>query len=206
MYAANGAGIHRSADAGLTWSQVYTADSSVAISELAVVPGSPPTVYASTSSGLLKSGDGGNTWSWIYQALEADPGGTAFTYNRLAPNELYYSADRAIMRSVDAGESWTLLSDVSLSPEILLLGGDGFKALVVGESGISVWSESDGWRKGKHIYRQELHFRAVHPSNSSVYASSWPDLLLSPDHGSTWSEDDAAPSDGERLFLIPPIP
>ena len=113
-----GGGIFKSADRGNTWTQLTATTTSRQfrfVYRLAIDPKDPDIVVAATNTGIYRSEDGGTTWAESYnsgtangirgeitvlvQDLKAQPG----NFNVM----LATANGDAILRSVDAGRTWT---------------------------------------------------------------------------------------------------
>jgi photosystem II stability/assembly factor-like uncharacterized protein len=129
VYAASGAGVYRSDDAGDTWRAVSAFN---AVTELAVDPTNADVVFATTAQSLYQSTDGGASWRDITDhfpvsprpsALFIDPanhstiylgsrcGLIGFKTGASSVNASMYSGDPAagagVFKSVDGGATWT---------------------------------------------------------------------------------------------------
>ncbi len=120
-------GVYRSDDGGTTWRQVLYVNDRTGVSDLVVDPQNPNKMFAAMyehrrwpwfyqsggpGSGIFQSLDGGNTWNPITseQGLPAgELGRIGLSIAPSDPNYIYAyieSADNAIWRSTDGGESW----------------------------------------------------------------------------------------------------
>lgn len=93
--------IHRSDDAGRTWSIV----SRTSVSGFAPHPTDRDVVFAANGKSVLRSGDAGATWTQVSDfpalGLVVDPN---------APDVLYAGAKGGAAKSDDAGRTWTRLT------------------------------------------------------------------------------------------------
>jgi photosystem II stability/assembly factor-like uncharacterized protein len=159
---AAGNGIHRSTDGGATWSQVSTGT----YRDMEMKPGSPDTLYASGTSGqVVRSTNGGVSWVLSSGglpggggrvALGVTPANSDYVYALIANSS--NSGFRALCRSTNNGESWTIMST---TPNLLGwasdgsdLGGQGWYDLAVTVSqtnpdevytgGVNNWKSTNG--------------------------------------------------------------
>ncbi|OGL59046.1 hypothetical protein A3H10_02655 [Candidatus Uhrbacteria bacterium RIFCSPLOWO2_12_FULL_46_10] len=106
-----GRGFWRSEDSGATW-QDMSEDlkkfpGALSINDLVVDPMRPDTVITASKYGLVRTTDGGSTWSAL--PLLTPPSSVDIFAVALNPNnstELYYTTDRTLYRSQDAGKTW----------------------------------------------------------------------------------------------------
>lgn len=140
-------GIHRSSDAGLTWS-TFSSNPSEDPWLLAVDPVSADTLYGTrdttpATGGLLKSTNAGATWSqlgWNWAESQGAP--MALAVDPLRPQTLYAASVARIARSVDGGVTWETLRNVDArpywSPSVLLVEPGSPGTLLVGTTASSV--------------------------------------------------------------------
>ncbi len=125
-------GLYRSEDGGQSWTdlaavrtapmherwQFPSPDHDPHLKTLAVDPRDGAVIYAGVEQGaLLKTTDGGQTWRDLDQVVDYDP----FVYKDIHqvtlrpgnPDEVVITTGLGIFRSLDAGESWTQLTDSS---------------------------------------------------------------------------------------------
>ena len=122
LYAANiwdGRTILKSQDGGETWSPLATppgfavlAEEAPDISVLVVDPGNSQTIYVGGGfTGLIKSADGGESWQTVSFGL---PGVRSSGVSALAidphSNTVYAAEGRLLLKSTDAGATWTDVS------------------------------------------------------------------------------------------------
>jgi len=103
-------GLYKTTDAAATWNPAGLTNAP--IEDVAVVPGTPPTLYAAYEcGGIAKSGDGGVTWRNADAGL---PPGRSFTrpvvttlaVEETNPETLYVGTDTGIYESTNGGDSW----------------------------------------------------------------------------------------------------
>jgi photosystem II stability/assembly factor-like uncharacterized protein len=125
-------GIYKTTDGGKTWRRVLYSDAGSGAADLTMEPGNPMVLYASTwtvkrtpyslesggsGSALWKSIDGGDTWTKLNDK-KGFPGKTTIGIIGVAvaasnPERIYAiveSEKGGLLRSDDAGETWTLVS------------------------------------------------------------------------------------------------
>jgi photosystem II stability/assembly factor-like uncharacterized protein len=121
-------GIYRSTDGGSTWQKVLGKDDNTGGSDVEIDPTNPHVVYAglwatrqgpwedgntyNAPGGLYKSTDGGSTWKQLTNGLPDPVQQIDVTISQSNPNRLYatvaaYRGGVTIIRSDDAGETWT---------------------------------------------------------------------------------------------------
>jgi len=130
VYAASGAGVYRSDDAGDTWRNV--SGSFNAVTELAVDPTNADVVFAATAQSLYQSTDGGTSWLDVTDHLPVRPRTSALVIDPANHSTIYlgsrcgligfktgvssvnasmYGGDPAagagVFKSVDGGATWT---------------------------------------------------------------------------------------------------
>lgn len=111
-------GIIKSTDGGVTWEQtgfMKNLEDNFIVSRLIVHPTKPNTVIASTSGGIYKSTDGGATWQ---EKLKDGAYYRDMEMNTSNPSTIYastftWAGNSAIYRSLDEGETWTKLKELS---------------------------------------------------------------------------------------------
>ena len=121
---ADGGGIWKTTDGGVTWKPIFDGESSPSIGALAVAPSNPNIIYAGTGvntvygdvtygNGMYKSTNGGETWQHLglqdtqhIARILVDPRNpdivlVAAIGHPYGPNE-----ERGVFRSTDGGKSW----------------------------------------------------------------------------------------------------
>src|SRR5262249_54779943 len=125
-----GAGVLRSTDAGVTWDRlgeeafVRPNGGSAKIFRVVIDPNSPEGIYVASNLGLFQSPARGETWNLKLSGktpdnaavtdLVMDPTDSSILYAGVAvPSS---ATNKGIYKSIDAGETWTLL-DIGLSQQ-----------------------------------------------------------------------------------------
>ncbi len=112
------AGIYRSEDRGLNWTQVGFDDlptpSSRLVRLIAFNPTNTDTLYIATNAGLYKSVDGGDNWTPMDEDVNAGAI-TALAVDPSNANTVYAARDGfvvngGVFKSVDAGDTWDPLT------------------------------------------------------------------------------------------------
>ncbi len=105
LYAGTLAGVFRSLDRGVTWTQISPPDSREIheIESLAVDPAHADIVYAGTWHLPWKTADGGKTWHNIKQGLIVDSDVFSIIVDPVHPHTVYLSACSGIYKSENAG-------------------------------------------------------------------------------------------------------
>lgn len=115
LYAAGYGGIAKSTDGGDTWTPLPVPGGSAFYSDIDVAPSSPSTLYAAGNDGdfntvFWRSQDGGATWTRLSltnrnlkpPALAVDP---------LVATTVYSADNGFVLRSTDAGQTWSVVSE-----------------------------------------------------------------------------------------------
>jgi photosystem II stability/assembly factor-like uncharacterized protein len=120
IYAASGAGVFRSSDAGDTWVDVSGPLHDV--THLAVDPTNANILYAASLQSVWKTTDGGMSWTKSSSGLTSSPLATALLIDPHHPSTLYYGSgcrgsfepypndviDSGLYKSTDSGATWRL--------------------------------------------------------------------------------------------------
>jgi photosystem II stability/assembly factor-like uncharacterized protein len=145
-FAATGAGLYRTTDAGLSWKRLDHGLPVAAVSLLALAPSDPRTVYVYLAGlGLYRTADGGA--SWRQASGPSDLFGTALAVSPQSPRTLYAgTSGGALFRSTNGGARWAPLSGVSGVTSLAFDAGSprriyaGVLSLPLG----GVWQSDDG--------------------------------------------------------------
>ncbi len=152
------AGIFKSEDGGLSWTEAL--DANARVQQLAFDPEDPNTIYASLIlRGILKSTDAGATWNTTtLQTIVSASGGSAerteFAISPSNPNKIYASisyvarSGSGLYWSTDKGESWKEIRDANQDGTNFLVQGEYDNCIVVDPDnenrvywgGVNLWS------------------------------------------------------------------
>jgi len=212
-----GGGIWRSLAAGLSWAPMDDFMPSLAVSSLAMRPGTPSVLYAATGegfgnydglpgAGIFRSADGGLTWGHL--ATTNPAGDESWRWvNRLAthptqPDWLFaITSDGRVWRSMDQGSGFTQVlatgqggRDIKVHPSLgqyVAVGTTGGVWTSAGSGAAGTWTFQSTGAAGKLPSgggRAELAFAAGTPV--TIYASidrNKGEIWRSTDAGATWS-------------------
>ena len=179
-----GGGVYKSVDDGLTWTPSNQGMENSFVYTLAIDPQTPTTLYAGTDQGVFKSEDGAATWRRTLDSktlsLSMSPGDARILYAGLD--------HRGVMRSEDAGESWTPrirgLTN-SVVHAIAPVPGEKNGFLVGTDSGLWMWDRArDTWQRT--AVTDPVMAIVQSPSPSVLYAASCFHIYKSEDSGATW--------------------
>ncbi len=193
IYAAGYYDAYKSADGGQTWTELNLTDG--AVDDIVVDPQNANIIYASygsgfsgdsTNYGIYESTDGGSTWTWLTNGLPPPsemfrislaiaPSNSQVLYAAINGNKpASSSADtNRVYKSVDGGQSWSVLPSVSDSVNF---GGN------------------QGW------YNNVI---AVDPTNPDTVYVGGIDFWKSTDGGQTWTNltNGYGPSTGKNVHV-----
>jgi photosystem II stability/assembly factor-like uncharacterized protein len=187
---AGGDQLARSTDGGKTWQTASSLGSSLGVTSLAVIAGSPSVVLAGTDSRLLRSADGGSTWSATFiigpvTSVVADPG---------SPGTAYYADGSGLHKSTDSGKSWVLAGPTANGQPLvygrLTLARGTLYARVSG----SIFRSDDGARSWRETGKPPVGFLldevflADPFSPSKLYTAGSDGVFVSADSGATWKQ------------------
>jgi photosystem II stability/assembly factor-like uncharacterized protein len=129
-------GVFKSADGGLTWSNILATDANTGATELVMDPSNNKVLYAATyqrrratwgfngggaGSAIWKSADAGRTWTRLAKGLPEGPmGRIGMDVYRRNPNIVYarieHQREGGVYRSEDGGASWTKMGNTNPRP------------------------------------------------------------------------------------------
>jgi photosystem II stability/assembly factor-like uncharacterized protein len=149
----------------------------------------------SDCGGLWKSTDGGSSWQVKLEQIDLDQ----LTLDPSRHGSLYVLGDGSIDRSVDEGETWTLLPTDALGPVGIAASANGilYAAAYGGSMGHSLdggetWlpvGSSGGYDVPPYDFIWDLVVDAAHPD--TVLAGGGTEIWRSGDGGITWSTGSA---------------
>lgn len=197
LLAAGDGGLFRSADAGATWDRVGPDLGTIAplFENVAFAPETPGVAYAASGNyGFFKSTDGGRTWTAKNEQLPAGAGRLGVS----SSGALYATpgdSSGAVYRSLDQGESWTLLGSIhNQAIYALAVSADGVVYAGTGQGIYRKNATGPGWTALRPGKREEIRALAVDPEDDgTLYAGigtygGFRGVLKSTDAGATWRQ------------------
>ena len=198
LYAyAEGGGVSKSVDDGVSWTAMNEGLTSLKVSELAISPdyANDQTLFAGTAfardeGGVFKSTDGGTSWRRLEVAthFNADVGDIAISPAYATDQTLFVGTtflDNFLYKSTDGGHTWSTVhkavrvNNIALSPnyvkdQTLFAGtGDGYGVLVSYNGG-STWAHMNAGLLDRYAAANDLEI-----------APTWP-LTLFAGHVGVW--------------------
>lgn len=114
--------VHRSTDGGASWQRIVLPTDSDSVYELAIDPVDSRNVFARSNAGVLRSIDRGATWSISFpspaaaKGLHMSPADPKTLYFVAGP---YFTNESHVYKTVDGGDHWALVADLSFDIENL---------------------------------------------------------------------------------------
>jgi hypothetical protein len=214
LYAVMTNGLHKTTDAGVTWSVIRTGS----YRDMEFKPGNSNTLYLSSTNTIYRSLDAGATWSTAQSvsganriALAVTPANANYVY-ALCGSSTGTGSFKGVYRSTDSGASFSLRGTTpnilgysssgndasSQSWYDLALAADPDNANRIITGGINVWESTDGgntfsiqsyWIEGSSGY--EYTHADIHElvyNGSTLYCGSDGGVYRSTDDGTNWSD------------------
>jgi photosystem II stability/assembly factor-like uncharacterized protein/phosphoribosyl-AMP cyclohydrolase len=201
LYAGTAAtGLYKTTNGGMSWVPASDGLPGTQISALAIDPSDAATLYAGTAVGVFKS-TSGDPWT----AVNEDAWALAFALHPAAPGTVYAgTATQGVLKSVDAGESWSVanaglravevraLAFDPTSPDTIYAGGYTLAGVSAIPSGYGVFKSTDGgvsWQPmNSGLTSLAVSALAVHPFDAdTVYVGTLEGVFKTIDGGATWS-------------------
>ena len=213
----NDRGVYKTEDGGKSWKKLLFIDENTGCSDLAADPRNPDILYAGmwsfrrypwkfhsggTTGGLFKSTDGGKNWVKLKNNLPTgETGRISVVTSPVIPGMLWAlieSKKTALYRSLDSGETWTLMND---SPTIgerpfyfSLLVPDTRDSNRIYKPGFSLNVSDDGGKTFQNPFISGGNFHSdVHTlwisgaDNQLLYLGTDGGLYISRDKGKHWN-------------------
>jgi photosystem II stability/assembly factor-like uncharacterized protein len=185
--AANG-GVWKTTDGGDTWRSLWTTESTMAVSGLAVSRSSPNWVYACTGedtpgygnsyggSGVFRSTDGGSTWLQRSPAFVTGARCTRILVHPTDRNRVWLASTNGVLTSSDGGASWTVSLPGHASD--LEMASDNPQHLWAGMASDGVYRSTDGGATWARIEVQIRIFFGITIPFPTGGAAGWPKLAV----------------------------
>lgn len=194
LYVATNTGVLRSADAGATWSNVYSGN----IIRLLVHPVNSQVLYVLNNNSLgtmRRSTDGGQTWT--NHIITNTPGYPFMATTAASPDYIYYASSSGIYRSSDRGQSWVFRGADPTNSGFMALGASATNPEAIFAGSLNQYSSTDGgltwstfadWINSSgpnYVHADGRVFRAW---GNRIYLGTDGFLGYSSDNGTTWSK------------------
>jgi photosystem II stability/assembly factor-like uncharacterized protein len=101
-------GVHRSLDAGRTWSQI---SDQINVESLAVDPRSPDRIFVGTWRQGWRTDDGGKSWKHIAEGMVLDTDMFSITIDPKQPDNVWVATCGWVYNSQNGGDLWTRYRD-----------------------------------------------------------------------------------------------
>jgi photosystem II stability/assembly factor-like uncharacterized protein len=190
----DGGGLFESRDAGLKWSRILLPEASPAVRGFAICRSNPARMIVGTLGGVFVSANGGRAWKQVggsklhrTESVAIDP---------VDPRILYVGTWRLGYKSLDFGNTWTLVSrGMPLDSDVFSISIHEKNPQVVYSSACSGVYKSvnraQTWTRLK-ILRDRFTIRAqvvyLDPADSRrVYTGTTEGLFVSQNEGRTWA-------------------
>jgi photosystem II stability/assembly factor-like uncharacterized protein len=185
-------GVYKTADGGLTWTNVLSDGPDVGATDLVLDPRNSQVMYAALyqrrratwgfngggpGSAIYKTADGGRSWAKLTNGLpEGDKGRIGLDVYRKNPNVVYarleHASESGVYRSDDAGASWRKLSSTNPRPmyfsQMRVDPNDDSRVYV---PGVQLHVSDDGGKTfrddGARNIHVDFHAMWINPSNSN---------------------------------------
>ncbi len=217
LYASTNDAIYKTTDAGVNWTQVYTAGAV----EMKFNPGNSSTIYASNRQGIIyRSTNAGANWSivlnwyaagarrialgvsadepsWVYALMANENNGLYGVYKSTdngATYNLVYNATNLLGWNYDGsdqyGQSWydlTIAADPTNASNVMLGGVNTWRST---NGGVG-WTLSNHWSTaygGVDIVHADKHCLAFQNGTSTLYECNDGGIYKSTDVGVNWTD------------------
>ena len=139
-YAATDSGAYRSGNGGATWARIFT-DSTV--TSVTVDPTDADIAFITASLTVYRTDDGGESWTEIV-GPHGIMGVDHIVFARSDPDVAYAASHGQLLRSENAGLSWSIVSLPQVHVLDLAVHPSDSKRLLIGTMGDGAWRSTDG--------------------------------------------------------------
>jgi photosystem II stability/assembly factor-like uncharacterized protein len=195
MYGAVSFGVSRSLDGGASWQPTVRLPAGNGVNgSLVVDPTNPEVAYGGSTQSVLKTTDGGQSWRRIWTELAIGSHLGPIAIDPTNPSTLYaganstYPSPSAIVKSTDAGESWTVITEgpvvvgLTIDPRDArrIYAGTGAGALLSTDAGVTWKPFGEPTAPGTPIYTINVHPKAPRPAYAVAYSRGVMRLTFEP--------------------------
>lgn len=219
-------GVLKSTDGGRTWRNVNDGLTNLVVGALAMSPGDSKVLIAGTGKtpafldapdehrgAVFKSTDGGAHWRKVYPPGDEYGLFSAVAFAPSNPSIVYADTGPYVVRSADAGETWTLLparpegesrgNPIALAvhpndPDIIFMNAYG-GGVFVSRDGAKSWQDSSAGVTGEQVWGL-----AVSESDPLVIAAAKNGVYLSARPGAPWQGRSADGIDNMTSIAVHP--
>ena len=198
--AADGSGVYKSADQGVSWTQInngigFNEYLGIYVYGLVEDPEVAATLYAATPTGVYKTVNSGGNWALLSNGI-TDPYSMAVAVDPEDSNNVFAGTQsKDVFKSVDGGNSWQSASAGITDTEVLSLAVSptDSKTVFAGTQSKGLFKSTDGgttWNTANTgLPVTGVWVVAIDPKNpQTLYASlTNQDIYKSTDGGATWA-------------------
>jgi len=190
-----GLGVYKSTDGGASWAPTGLSnqlDEFWVVYSLEMHPTNPQTLVAATNKGLWKTTDGGINWEKKMEGEIVD-----FKYKPNDPNTTYaayhnYWEKDQVFKSYDGGETWTQISDFTISQNDIRLAVSPVAPDLLGvkmSNGKQFWLSKNSGQSFEYrsAFPEDWQFN-FSPTDSNVVYTAGVVVYKSTDQGLTWNQ------------------
>jgi len=186
-------GLYRTSDFGQAWEHIVAPFSESSVFSIEVLPTDPNTVYVSTfQSGIWRSDDAGATWTDITGGIEEASVNT-IQLNPDNSSTLLAGTATAIYRSVDAGDTWIMVSLAGVGANQFVFDPNNPDLVYAATTNDGVFKSENGGQTwawfSSGIADQKIVSIAVNEMTSALYAASTSSVYCLPSAtSSVWTD------------------
>ncbi|MEW6368699.1 MAG: hypothetical protein AB1714_29065 [Acidobacteriota bacterium] len=207
IYAGSDAGVFKSADGGLKWTEISNGLLNKTARALAVDRASSSVLYAGTLLGVYKTTDGGAAWRQCASGVLGQTSVTSVAVDPTDSNVVYAGTwNKGVFRSANAGGAWTPSRagmGSSWSVSSFAINPTNPKMVYASTIGAHIFQSSDGGKKWKRncsgLDCPYVYAVTLDPADPAVVYVSGGSGVYRSSHGALWEK--ISPADFD--FYLP---